>query len=80
MTSHVEIAVHALARMQGMMSQVLLGFGQWLQVLSFALSQPKVISIIGDPEDTDTRTLLNVVRNGYRTFEMVVSGAPGSHR
>jgi uncharacterized protein YyaL (SSP411 family) len=64
--------------MQFMMSQYPLGFGQWLQALSFALSQPQEIAIVGDPEAADTQAMLSVVRDGYRPFQVVALGAPGA--
>jgi uncharacterized protein YyaL (SSP411 family) len=33
-----------------------LGFGQWLQALSYALSTPKNIAIVGEPDADDTAT------------------------
>jgi uncharacterized protein YyaL (SSP411 family) len=38
--SYVDIAHQALVQMQPMMSQYPLGFGQWLQALAYAVSQP----------------------------------------
>jgi hypothetical protein len=35
--------------MQPMMAQYPLGFGQWLQALSYALSEPREVAIVGDP-------------------------------
>jgi uncharacterized protein YyaL (SSP411 family) len=63
--------------MQPMMSQYPLGFGQWLQALSYALSKPREIAIVGDPGSADTQALLNAVRDGYRPFQVVALGAPG---
>jgi uncharacterized protein YyaL (SSP411 family) len=60
-----------------MLAQYPLGFGQWLQALSFTLSQPGEIAIIGEPEAADTQALLNVVRTGYRPFQVVALGEPG---
>jgi uncharacterized protein YyaL (SSP411 family) len=71
----VDIAHQALAQMQGMIAQYPLGFGQWLQALSYALLQPREIAIIGDPEAADTQALLNVVREGYRPFQVVALGS-----
>ncbi len=51
------------------MSQYPLGFGQWLQALAYALSEPREIAIVGDPDSADTQALLSVVRNGYRRFQ-----------
>jgi hypothetical protein len=58
-----------------MMSQYPLGFGQWLQALSYALSQPRGIAIVGDPDSADTQALLSIVRGGYRPFQEVALGA-----
>jgi uncharacterized protein YyaL (SSP411 family) len=74
---YVDIAHQALAQMQPMMSQYPLGFGQWLQALASALSKPREIAIIGDPENADTQALLRVVRRGYRPFQAVALGEPG---
>jgi uncharacterized protein YyaL (SSP411 family) len=73
---YVDIAHQALAQMQSMMAQYPLGFGQWLQALSFALSQPREIAIIGEPQAVDTRALLAVIRSDYRPFQVVALGAP----
>ncbi|MFZ5917608.1 MAG: thioredoxin domain-containing protein [Chloroflexota bacterium] len=73
---HLEPAHEALAQMQSLMAQYPLGFGQWLQALSFALSQPKEIAIVGDPAAADTQTLLAAVRDGYRPFQVVALGIP----
>jgi uncharacterized protein YyaL (SSP411 family) len=75
-TRTVDIAHQALAQMQPMMSQYPLGFGQWLQALAYALSKPREIAIIGDPDSADTQALLSVVRDGYRPFQVVALGAP----
>jgi uncharacterized protein YyaL (SSP411 family) len=72
----VDIAHQALAQMQPMMSQYPLGFGQWLQALSYTLSKPREIAIVGDPGSADTEAMLSVVREGYRPFQVVALGAP----
>jgi uncharacterized protein YyaL (SSP411 family) len=74
---YVDIAHEALAQMHPMMSQYPLGFGQWLQALSYALSKPREIAIVGDPKAPDTQALLSVVRSGYQPFQVVALGAPG---
>jgi uncharacterized protein YyaL (SSP411 family) len=61
----------------GMMAQYPLGFGQWLQALSYALSKARETAIIGDPDSVDTQALLGVARGGYRPFQVVAFGAPG---
>ncbi len=73
---YVDISHQALAQMQPMMSQYPLGFGQWLQALAYALSKPREIAIVGDPDSADTQALLSVVRDGYRPFQVVALGTP----
>jgi hypothetical protein len=58
------------------MSQCPLGFGQWFQALTHALSKPREIAIVGDPDSADTQALLSVVRDGYRLFQEVALGLP----
>jgi uncharacterized protein YyaL (SSP411 family) len=77
---YVHIAHQALAQMQPMMSQYPLGFEQWLQALSYALSKPREIAIVGHPEAADTQALLNVVRDGYQPFQVVALGSPHGQR
>jgi uncharacterized protein YyaL (SSP411 family) len=77
----IDIAHGALTQMQtptggGMMCQYPLGFGQWLQALAYALSKPREIAIVGNPDSADRQALLNVVRDGYRPFQVVALGAP----
>jgi uncharacterized protein YyaL (SSP411 family) len=72
---YVDIAHQALAQMQPMLSQYPLGFGQWLQALSYTLSQPKEIATVGGPDSADTQTLLRIARAGYRPFQVVALGA-----
>jgi uncharacterized protein YyaL (SSP411 family) len=67
-----------LAQMQPMMAQYPLGFGQWLQALAYALSKPRAIAIVGDPDSADTQALLGVVHSGYRPFQVVAWGAPSA--
>jgi len=73
-----DIAHQALAQVQSMMAQYPLGFGQWLQALAYALSQPKEIAIVGDPEAANTQALLSVVRSGYQPFQVVALGEPSA--
>jgi uncharacterized protein YyaL (SSP411 family) len=58
-----------------MLAQFPLGFGQWLQALAYALSKPREIALVGDPDCADTQALLTVVRDGYRPFQVVGLGA-----
>jgi uncharacterized protein YyaL (SSP411 family) len=52
---YVDVAHQALAQMQPMMSQYPVGFGQWLQALAYALSKPREIAVVGDPDSADTQ-------------------------
>jgi hypothetical protein len=74
---YVDIAHQALAHMQPLMPRYPSGFGQWLQALSFTLSRPREIAIVGNSDSADTQALLGVVRSGYRPFQVVACGAPG---
>jgi uncharacterized protein YyaL (SSP411 family) len=72
----VDAILQALASVQPMMSQIPLSFGQWLQALSYTLAKPKEIAIVCDPNSADTEALLEVVRDGYRSYQVVALGAP----
>jgi uncharacterized protein YyaL (SSP411 family) len=75
---YVDIAHQALAQVQPMMGQYPLGFGQWLQALAYALSKPREIAIVGDPDSADTQALLSVVRDGYLPFQVIALAAPNT--
>ena len=74
---YVDIAHQTLAQVQSMMAQYPLGFGQWLQAQAYALSKPREIVIVGDPDSGDTRALLSNARDGYWPFQVVALGALG---
>jgi uncharacterized protein YyaL (SSP411 family) len=74
----VDIAHQALAQIQPMLSQYPLGFGQWLAALSYALSRPREIVIIGKSEAPDTAALLGIAQDGYQPYQIVAVGAPDS--
>jgi uncharacterized protein YyaL (SSP411 family) len=73
---YADLARRSLAQMQSLVAQYPLGFGQWLQALSYALSQPREIAIVGDPQAGNTQALLGVVRSGYQPFQVVALGVP----
>jgi uncharacterized protein YyaL (SSP411 family) len=73
---YVDMAHQAPVQMQPMMAQYPLGFGQWLQALAYALSKPREIAIIGDPDSGETQALLAVARDGFRPFQVIALGAP----
>jgi len=75
---YMELAHRGLMQMQALIAQYPQSFGQWLIALSYALSQPREVAIIGEPEAPDTLTLLGICRDGYRPHQVVAVGAPGS--
>ena len=75
---HYHECHQALAQIQSMMAQYPLGFGQWFQALAYALSKPREIAIVGEPDSADTQALLNVIRDGYQPFQVVALGSPAA--
>jgi len=73
-TRFIDLAQQALAQMQPLMAQHPLGFGQWLTALSFALSSPYEIAIIGEPNASDTDALLKEARRGYQPYQVIAMG------
>jgi uncharacterized protein YyaL (SSP411 family) len=73
---YAELAQRSLEPMQPLLARYPLGFGQWLIALDYALSHPREIAIVGNPEAADTRALLEVCRSGYRPHQVVALGAP----
>ena len=60
-----------LGRLQPMLIQAPTAFAQWLCALDFALSQPREIAIIGDPQSMEVRALLKVVFARYQPNQVV---------
>jgi uncharacterized protein YyaL (SSP411 family) len=77
-TRFAELARQTLAPMQAMMAQYPLGFAQWLQALSYDLSRPREVALVGDPSAEDTRILLSVLRKGYQPHQVVALGDPSA--
>ena len=75
---YVDIAHRALAQMQPMMAQHPLGFGQWLQALSYTLAKPKEIAIIGKLPKADTQAMLRVAAENYQPFQIIALGDPNT--
>jgi uncharacterized protein YyaL (SSP411 family) len=73
---YAELAETALGPMQPLLAKYPLGFAQWLTALDYALSHPREIAIVGDPETADTRALLDICTIGYRPHQIVALGAP----
>ena len=68
-----QVAEQSTATMSKFMSQYPSGFGQWLNVASFILSEPREIALVGSKEELGP--LLKVVRDGYRPFQVVAAGS-----
>jgi hypothetical protein len=66
-----ELAWRNLCHMQELMARHPLGFGVWLSALSYLLSHPHEIGIVGEPESEDTQELLAVCREGYRPHQVI---------
>jgi uncharacterized protein YyaL (SSP411 family) len=73
---YAELAQRSLSQVQPLLARYPLGFAQWLIALDYALSHPREIAIVGDPEASDTRALLDVCTTGYRPHQIVALGAP----
>jgi len=61
-----EIAETSLIPLQDVASRYPLAFGNWLCTLDFALAAPQEVAIIGNPDDTRTRALVEAVWSEYR--------------
>jgi hypothetical protein len=68
-----QVAEQSTATMSKFMSQYPSGFGQWLNVAAFILSEPREIALVGSKEELGP--LLKVVRDGYRPFQVVAAGS-----
>jgi uncharacterized protein YyaL (SSP411 family) len=73
---YAELAQRSLSQVQPLLTRYPLGFAQWLIALDYALSHPREIAIVGDPEASDTGDLLDVCTTGYRPHQIVALGAP----
>jgi uncharacterized protein YyaL (SSP411 family) len=67
-----QVAEQSTATMSKFMSEYPSGFGQWLNVASFILGEPREIALVGSREEL--MPLLEVVRDGYRPFQVVAAG------
>ncbi len=70
-----QIAEKSTATMSKFMSQYPSGFGQWLNVASFILGEPREVALVGSQEQLGA--LLEVVRDGYRPFQVIAAGEEG---
>ena len=70
---YAEIARQSLAAVQPLLAQYPLGFGQWLQALSYALAHPREIAIVGDETLPEAHAMLKACA-GYRPYQVVAAG------
>jgi len=71
-----KVAEQSTATMSTFMSQYPSGFGQWLNVASFIVSQPLEIALVGSIEQLTP--VLEVAREGYRPFQVIALGEGGA--
>ncbi|MFQ5995280.1 MAG: thioredoxin domain-containing protein [Acidiferrobacterales bacterium] len=71
-TTKWDVAEQATSSMGDMMAQYPTGFGEWLNVASFSLGEPREIALIGS--DEQLQPLLRVVRDAYRPYQVVAAG------
>ena len=71
---YLELARAALGPMQEMLARYPLGFAQWLSALDYALSHPREVAIVGDPDAAATQALLDVCFDGYRPHQILALG------
>jgi uncharacterized protein YyaL (SSP411 family) len=71
-----QVAEQSTSTMNKFMSQYPSGFGQWLNVASFMLSEPREIAVNGSGDAI--APLLEVIRDGYRPFQVVAAGEQDS--
>jgi len=71
---YIDLAQQALTQVQPLLAQYPLGFGQWLSALSYALSSPREIAIIGNLNAPDTSALLKEARHGYQPYQVIAVG------
>jgi uncharacterized protein YyaL (SSP411 family) len=74
--TYERLAEEILTVMSDAMAQHPLALGHLLSALSFYLSPPEEIAIVGDPAGDDGRSLLEVVYAGYRPGKVVAAGLP----
>ena len=53
-------------------------FAEWLNAITFSLSEPVEIALSGKPDATDFTALLAAVRSAYRPFSVVAGGSADS--
>ena len=79
-TGQADYSRHAstsLRSMQEYMSRAPTGAGHWLEALSFYLSTPHEVAIVGNFDQQSTKALLEVVFGNYLPNKVVTGSGPG---
>jgi uncharacterized protein YyaL (SSP411 family) len=76
-TTYRDIAERSLRRVGKLMTQYPSGFGEWLNAASLILGEPREIALVGD--QGQLAPLLEVVRGGYRPFQVLAAGGEGDN-
>jgi uncharacterized protein YyaL (SSP411 family) len=71
-----EPAEAMLRAIQPAVAQYPSAFGQWLAALTFVVSEPREVALVGDPALPATQALLAVVQDGFRPFQVVALKRP----
>jgi hypothetical protein len=71
-----EIAMRALATLQGPLTQYSSAFALWLDAYEFIIASPKEIAIIGQLSDPDTQAMLRTLSKPYRPNQVVAVADP----
>jgi hypothetical protein len=74
---YLEMAEKSLAGYQAAFQQYPTAFGQWLTAFEFAVSAPREIAIVGDPEAAGTQAMLDVIFDGFWPNQVVALKRPG---
>ncbi len=72
-------ALTVLGAMVPFMERYPTGFGRYLAAAEFALSQPREIALLGDPESDDTRALAAVALKPFLPNRVIVLARPGEN-
>ncbi len=76
-TTYRDTAERSLRRVGKLMTQYPSGFGEWLNAASLILGEPREIALVGD--QGQLAPLLEVVRGGYRPFQVLAAGGEGDN-
>jgi uncharacterized protein YyaL (SSP411 family) len=76
--SYRSTAEKALVGVQSYARRYPTAFAQWLNALTFATGDAIEIAIAGDPTSPEARSLLSVVREGYRPLSVLAAGSAQS--